>query len=286
MLLSTLTFAQDATEFLEIIVEGREAYMSPQNGLIVFREHAKTDPKAFIVNGDNVKYLETKYHTVKKGQTLSSIAKQHKLSIDELKRQNKLKNSKLSIGQKLKVQKKVSVEILAPKVTSASEERVIARLRPGEVPGMSNRPDVIPPPAQSKPKPVVEEVAETNSVVPNISKSTKPKTYQAKPIETVVETKEDVEDIKETPKVVETVVEVEEVVEDKPEEKPVVEDTVKASETETETTQDDTGSIYTVKKGDTLWRIAKNNNISVADLKRINKLSSNALSIGQKLKLK
>lgn len=43
---------------------------------------------------------------------------------------------------------------------------------------------------------------------------------------------------------------------------------------------------YIVKSGDTLWSIARNNNISVDELKRINNLTSNTLSIGQRLLLK
>ena len=41
--------------------------------------------------------------------------------------------------------------------------------------------------------------------------------------------------------------------------------------------------IYTVQKGDTLYKISSENNISVDELKKINNLTSNTLSIGQKL---
>jgi len=46
------------------------------------------------------------------------------------------------------------------------------------------------------------------------------------------------------------------------------------------------GNYYTVKRGDTLWTIAKNAGISVNNLKALNNLTSNALTIGQTLKLK
>lgn len=42
---------------------------------------------------------------------------------------------------------------------------------------------------------------------------------------------------------------------------------------------------YTVKAGDTLWTIAKNNGLTVDELKSLNNLTSNSLSIGQTLKV-
>ena len=44
--------------------------------------------------------------------------------------------------------------------------------------------------------------------------------------------------------------------------------------------------IYIVKKGDTLYSIANNYNITVAELKKINNLANNTISIGQKLYIK
>ena len=43
---------------------------------------------------------------------------------------------------------------------------------------------------------------------------------------------------------------------------------------------------YIVKKGDTLYSISKKNNISVDEIKRINNLKTNDISVGQILKLK
>ena len=42
---------------------------------------------------------------------------------------------------------------------------------------------------------------------------------------------------------------------------------------------------YIVKSGDTLWSIARANGLTVDELKKINNLNSNMLSVGQKLKL-
>lgn len=44
-----------------------------------------------------------------------------------------------------------------------------------------------------------------------------------------------------------------------------------------------TGNVYIVKKGDTLWSIAQNNNTTVNTLKELNNLINNSLTIGQQL---
>ena len=49
--------------------------------------------------------------------------------------------------------------------------------------------------------------------------------------------------------------------------------------------EEGTTKIYVVKKGDTLYSIAKNNNTSVSEIKKINNLNNNILSVGQNIKL-
>jgi cell wall-associated NlpC family hydrolase len=44
-------------------------------------------------------------------------------------------------------------------------------------------------------------------------------------------------------------------------------------------------NVYTVKSGDTLWRISQNNNVSVANIKALNNLSSDSIYVNQKLSL-
>ncbi|RZJ73550.1 glucosaminidase domain-containing protein [Flavobacterium sp.] len=49
---------------------------------------------------------------------------------------------------------------------------------------------------------------------------------------------------------------------------------------------DNSEGYYTVSKGDTLYSISKKFNLSVDELKRLNSLADNAISIGQNLKIK
>lgn len=55
------------------------------------------------------------------------------------------------------------------------------------------------------------------------------------------------------------------------------------SSSKDQTNQNDAANIYTVKSGDSLYKIALANNVSVQDILNANNLTSTTLSIGQKL---
>lgn len=62
-------------------------------------------------------------------------------------------------------------------------------------------------------------------------------------------------------------------------------DSLIVKDSDSSSSNSDNSNYYIVKKGDSLWSIARANNISVDELKAINNLTSNNLSIGQKLLL-
>lgn len=164
---SFATFSQEteiAEEFLPINLEGKEAYLSTKTGEYIFLEHAKTDATKLETTTNGVIYTDIKVHSVGKKETISKIAKQYDLSKDEIIRQNKLSTNKLSIGQELKIIKKVVVKSSSP-VVSQEEGTIIARLSPGQTPtGLDATRANSTPTASTSPVAVVNEVVETEAV--------------------------------------------------------------------------------------------------------------------------
>lgn len=140
-------FAQEIEEeFLPITLEDKEAFMSTKTGEYVFRAHADTNPEELKTTSSGVVYNDISTHKVVKGETLSSIAKKHKLDLTQLKKDNKLKSNKLSLGQELKIVNRILVPSSSPVISYAGEERIIAKLRPGQSPST-----LAPPPPDATP---------------------------------------------------------------------------------------------------------------------------------------
>ncbi|MFD2824762.1 LysM peptidoglycan-binding domain-containing protein [Lacinutrix iliipiscaria] len=210
--ISVHSFSQEAEigdEFLPINLEGKEAFLSTKTGEYVYRSHADTDVSMLKTTDAGVIYTDIKIHTVAKRENISKIAKKYGLNQDELMTQNNLTTTKLSIGQELKIIKKIVVESSSP-VISQEEPKIIARLNPGQTPtGLDAAPPNRAPMSSTQ----------------NIN------TQQVEP-------------------------------------------------------ENNDANFHTVVKGDNLYNIAKKHNITVETLMKVNNLTSNNLSIGQKLKLK
>lgn len=144
-LFANLGIAQEVEEeFLPIVIEEKEAFMSTLTGEYVFREHAKTDPEQLQTTPSGVVYNNISTHVVKKGETLSVIAEKYKLGLTQLKKDNNLKSNALSLGQKLKIINKVLVTSSSPVISYSGDDRIIAKLRPGQSPST-----LAPPPSQT-----------------------------------------------------------------------------------------------------------------------------------------
>ena len=63
----------------------------------------KSKPKTS--NGGKQATATTKTHTVKKGETLSSISRKYGCSVNDIKKWNSLKGNNVIVGQKLKIKK-------------------------------------------------------------------------------------------------------------------------------------------------------------------------------------
>lgn len=143
-LLTLEIFAQEmGEEFLPVEVEGKEAYMSTKTGEFTFRAHDKTDATQLKTTASGVVYNNVSNYTVKKGETISSIAKKNGISILELKKHNKITSSNLKTGISLKIIKQEVLKSSSPVISYVGEERVIAKLRPGESPGQFAAPPSI-----------------------------------------------------------------------------------------------------------------------------------------------
>ena len=145
------------------------------------------EPIAPIVNNSNVqrikKRIPAEYHRVKRGETLSSIAQKYGMSIAELKEKNRIKGSKLSLKQQLKVKDEENLMVIEP-------AKVLAENTKSEL-----------------------QAAKKQQIAEN------------------------------------------------------------------------TVPVHTVKSGETLFSIAKANNTTVAELKKLNDLSNGKIRLGQELKL-
>lgn len=235
-----------------------------------YKNYAEAVVRA-VMDYKGLKYIPPKgsanYYTVKAGDTLWTIAKNHGLSVDELKTLNNLTSNALTIGQTLKVSS-------APSSTTPIEpEGNYYTVQKGDsLYAIANKYNT-----------TVDEIKKLNNLTTNnlsigqkLLLSQTPSTPPTTPAGTAYTIKAGdtlyaiankygvtVDSIKQANN--------------------LTSNTLTIGKTLTIPTGTQTPKTYTVQRGDTLYGIAMKNGTTVEKIKDINNLTTNNLSIGQKL---
>lgn len=178
-------------------------------------------------------------HIVKKGETLSTIARKYHVSVNQLKQWNNMKSDRLSIGQKLVVYSSGAPMAQAgnDKPVERSTTQITHTVKKGETLGK----------IAQKYKCTVTDLKRWNKLKStNIQVGQKLKVY--------------------------------------PPENQNVSSGNNNNNNKPASSSSGT-TTYTVKSGDSLWSIAKKFNVTVDHIKKLNNLKNNDIKVGQKLKI-
>lgn len=77
-------------------------------------------------NGDIVKTTPNKYHTVRKGETISSISRKYGVSVSQIRSLNRLHSNTLKVGQRLLVKKGSTVVVKAATAPPTDSTKVVS----------------------------------------------------------------------------------------------------------------------------------------------------------------
>lgn len=181
------------------------------------------------------------YYQVKKGDTLEKIAKKFNLTVEEIKRINNLKNSKLSIGQKIMITKVKTKEISRE---DGEQAFITHKISPGETLYRIAK----------KYQVSIEELKNINNLSEKKLKIGMEIKIPIKNKNTLYSGDISNKNISQT---------------SIPLACPV--------------NKEDTKTYHIVKEGETLYRISLMYNVPLEELKKINNLENNIISVGQKL---
>jgi len=208
--------------------------------------------------------IQDNVYIVKSGDTLYKIANKFGITVDDLKQTNNLVGNSLSIGQ----------ELIIPG-ESVTEEKIYIVKSGDSLYSIANKYGV-----------TVNELKDLNNLIsnnltigqklllPGESEETTLNTYTVKSGDTLYSIANKygltVQELKDLNNLSNNTLSIGQ--------------TLKIRDNNNEIVTDDK-EYYTVKKGDTLFSIANKYNISVDEIKKLNNLTSNNLSIGDKIKI-
>ena len=218
--------------------------------------------------------IQDNYYIVKSGDTLYSIARKYNTTVDELKRINNLTSNTLSIGMKLLVSE-IDEGYPSTTYTVVSGDTLYSiasrfNTTVSEIKQLNNLTNNTLSIGQKLLIPTLEEPGDTE--IPEL-----PPENNETPPETEIYIVEKGDSLWLIAKKYNTTVDELISLNNLNSINLQIGDKLLVPKASTEQT------IYTVQKGDTLWSIAKKNNVSVNSLKEANTLANNLLSVGQQL---
>jgi membrane-bound lytic murein transglycosylase D len=230
----------------------------------------------------------TQVYTVKKGDILVDIAGKYNVTTDEIKDWNNLQSDKILVGQKLKIYSDKKV-VMKDEFKKGSKKQTYTVKDGDNLTAIADKynvtvsqikdwndleSDVIIPGQELK------LYSDVKSDKENTKKNKKLSTYTVKSGDNLTEIADKfgvtVSDIKEWNDLSSDVIKEGQVLK-----LYSTKESTKKKEKETSKTE-----YYTVKKGDTLAKIAEKHNVSISDLKKWNKLTDDNIIIGQKIIVK
>ena len=73
----------------------------PEGSYIAWKKHGSSSTVASAANTRNYSAGTVKKYTIKRGDTLSHIAKRHNVSVSDIRRLNGIKNNRIQVGQRI-----------------------------------------------------------------------------------------------------------------------------------------------------------------------------------------
>ncbi len=227
------------------------------NGAITQEKSSEKDFPTPLSNSmtQTQKTIQTEYHSVKSGETLISIALIYGISVAELKKTNNLKNNKIICNQKLKLKTQESILLHEPKNESAIKTSEVISKTSKSVTEKIENPIIIPilnSHTVKKGESLFSIAKIYNVSIDDLKKFNNLKTGR-------IQTGQDIK---------------------------ISQPTVSADNRETTKTGDIAKTdVHKVMKGESLYTISKKYNVSIDELKKINKLEKGNIQTGQELKL-
>ncbi len=222
---------------------------------------------------------KTKYHKVRRGDNLSEIADQYQVTVSDIKRWNHLRNNKAPIGKRLKIMTQERVAFKAPKPTKKSTDSLAVKAvaQVGELPKST---ETLAPDYKEVKVVSYKEITKTHKVKSGDNLGAISAKYEVSVADLkkwnhlnsnniavgtalkVIRTEQVVTVVRKPSKPAQALATAEKPKSEKPE-----------------------TAYYVVQAGDNLTAIAKNHNISVADLKKWNNITDDAIQLDAKLKI-